>query len=139
MAVTVFNRCSINSTRLGLGLVLIYAVFTVTAAAQVSPADPTPKPVAIKFLEIGKSTDRSFLRTIEARWPVYDQWASYYIINYGTDREIARRERLITSSKFLQGVKHWGPRITLVRGGLTMTGPKTLFWKVPPGANNPLP
>lgn len=54
-----------------------------------------------------------------------------YIINYGTDTEIAAREKF----------RHFDrSRITLVRGGPHESGKVyTKLWRVPPGADNPTP
>ena len=63
--------------------------------------------------------------------------AQGYIINYGTDREITQRERLITSHITL---RRFDPaRITMVRGGNTGEGPRTRLFLVPQGAENPTP
>lgn len=59
-----------------------------------------------------------------------------YIINYGTDREIAVREKQIRVS--IQWRKFDATRITIVRGGFWKTV-KSEFWMVPPGAENPQP
>jgi hypothetical protein len=66
--------------------------------------------------------------------------AQGYIINYGTDREISRREALIRDHIRLR--RFDASRITLVRGGANPrgeTGVWTRLWLVPPGANNPTP
>ncbi|MEP6705477.1 MAG: hypothetical protein ABJB34_11785, partial [Acidobacteriota bacterium] len=61
-----------------------------------------------------------------------------YIINYGTDRQIAERERLITSHIALRNFDR--SRITLVRGGTTADGEaSTKLYRIPPGAENPAP
>jgi hypothetical protein len=61
-----------------------------------------------------------------------------YIINYGTDREIAARERLITNHAAFRGFDR--NRLTLVRGGASPDGePRTKLYRVPPGADNPTP
>lgn len=59
-----------------------------------------------------------------------------YIINYGTNAEIALREKWITSALFTR--KYDRSRITLVRGG-RKGGVRTVMWIVPPGAANPKP
>ena len=60
-----------------------------------------------------------------------------YIINYGTDRQIAARERLITNHIAFRNFDR--SRITLVRGGDTGEGPTTKLYRIPPGATNPAP
>ena len=64
--------------------------------------------------------------------------AQGYIINYGTDREIANRERQIR--KAISFLKLDPSRVTLVRGGASPNGGVyTKVWIVPPGADNPTP
>ena len=61
-----------------------------------------------------------------------------YIINYGTDKEIAAREKVITS--FIAMRKFDRSRITLVRGGASPDGiVHTKLYRIPPGAENPAP
>jgi hypothetical protein len=61
-----------------------------------------------------------------------------YIINYGTDRQIAARERLITNHIAVRNFDRG--RITLVRGGESPDGePRTKLYRIPPGAENPAP
>ncbi|HEY8561302.1 MAG TPA: hypothetical protein VIL74_13075 [Pyrinomonadaceae bacterium] len=65
--------------------------------------------------------------------------AQGYIINYGTDREIARREALIRNH--INFRKYDASRITFVRGGANPNGAgvHTRLWLVPPGAQPPTP
>ena len=58
-----------------------------------------------------------------------------YIINYGSTAEIVRREKVFTSAINFRNFDR--VRITLVRGG-RKTGPRTVFWSIPPGAVNPV-
>lgn len=60
-----------------------------------------------------------------------------YIINYGTDREIAAAERLINNHITFRRFDR--SRITLVRGGDTGSGANTKLYRIPPGAENPAP
>jgi len=60
-----------------------------------------------------------------------------YIINYGTDKDIAAREKLITNHIAFR--KFDRSRITLVRGGDRGNGPETKLYRIPPGAVNPNP
>jgi hypothetical protein len=61
-----------------------------------------------------------------------------YIINYGTDKEIAAREKLITNH--INFRKFDRSRITLVNGGASADGTvKTKLYRIPPGADNPNP
>ena len=65
-----------------------------------------------------------------------DPNATGYIINYGTAREIARREKQIRVSITFR--KYDIQRITFVRGGYRQII-KTDLWIVPPGAQPPTP
>lgn len=62
-----------------------------------------------------------------------------YIINYGTDREIAAREKQI--QRAIASRKFDASRVTIVKGGLNPNGEGVLtkIYIVPPGANNPEP
>lgn len=65
--------------------------------------------------------------------------AQGYIINYGTDREIARREKQIRDAVTFLNLD--APRLTMVNGGANPRGRGiwTKVWIVPPGADNPTP
>jgi hypothetical protein len=63
--------------------------------------------------------------------------ASGYIINYGTPREVATRERQIRAAIAFR--KYDISRITFVNGGNTGEGPRSKYWLVPAGANPPQP
>lgn len=62
-----------------------------------------------------------------------------YIINYGTDKEIAIREKQITKASSL--VRLDPIRLTIVSGGSNPNGAGvwTKVWIVPPGTDNPQP
>jgi hypothetical protein len=62
-----------------------------------------------------------------------------YIINYGTDREIAAREKQI--QKAISFRNYDASRLTIVRGGPNPNGAGvwTKVFTVPPGADNPTP
>jgi hypothetical protein len=60
-----------------------------------------------------------------------------YIINYGPDRDVTARERLIRNHITLR--RFDASRITIVRGGNTGTGINTRLFRVPAGAENPQP
>ena len=66
-----------------------------------------------------------------------DPRASGYIINYGTDREIARRENQIR--KAIAFLKYDISRITFVRCVNKVEGISTNYWFVPAGATPPTP
>lgn len=63
--------------------------------------------------------------------------AQGYIINYGTDRQIAAREKLIQNH--INFRKYDRSRITMVRGGNPDGVQNTKVYTVPPGAENPIP
>lgn len=63
--------------------------------------------------------------------------AQGYIINYGTDREIAAREKLIQNH--INFRKYDRSRVTMVRGGNPDGVQNTKVYTVPPGAENPIP
>lgn len=65
--------------------------------------------------------------------------AQGYIISYGTNREIARREKQIRDGLMFLNLD--ANRITLVNGGANPRGKGiwTKVWIVPPGADNPSP
>jgi PKD-like domain len=62
-----------------------------------------------------------------------------YIINYGTDEEIANRERQI--QKAIRFLKLDANHVTIVRGGENPNGAGvwTRIWIIPPGAEFPIP
>ncbi len=61
-----------------------------------------------------------------------------YIIVYGTENEMAARERLIVKSVNFRNFDR--SRITIVRGGTHLSGKVyTKLYRVPPGAENPAP
>ena len=62
-----------------------------------------------------------------------------YIINYGTNKEVAAREKQI--QKAINFLKLDGSRVTVVRGGANPNGAGvyTKVWIVPPGADDPTP
>lgn len=68
-----------------------------------------------------------------------DPGAQGYIINYGTDREVARREKQIRDAITFLNLD--ASRVTLVNGGANPNGKGvyTKVWIVPSGADNPQP
>jgi hypothetical protein len=100
-------------------------------------APPDIKPEAWISREVGPATKSTLVRAVNA---VINESFKFdrhqtYIINYGTSAQVAQRERWIRNAITF---RHFdGTRITLVNGG---PGPvRTLFWLVPPGAENPIP
>ena len=119
-------------------LVLIFFGFASNGITQepVKTAS-TDKPVAVKVFEIGKVSNREFARIWKREnWGFSDWINPLYIINYGNDKEIAFCEKVITDSIAFR--KFDRPRITLARGG-PLNGPRTVVWRVPYGADNPVP
>ncbi|MGH9947457.1 MAG: hypothetical protein ACRD6X_09670 [Pyrinomonadaceae bacterium] len=88
--------------------------------------------VAMEFGRVYKSTavmrNKQFFAEM-ANNPNYQA----YIINYGTPKQIALREKWITEQIFFRDFDR--SRITLVRGGKGRQ--RTVMWLVPPGAANP--
>jgi hypothetical protein len=97
--------------------------------------NPEPNPEAWIFSELGMAGQRLFQQ--QARNYLEQLWKSRiyqgYIINYGTRKQTAQREKWITSQMVSR--RFDGPRITLVNGGAGAV--RTVFWRVPPGAENP--
>ncbi|MDQ3179723.1 MAG: hypothetical protein M3Q33_04305 [Acidobacteriota bacterium] len=63
--------------------------------------------------------------------------AQGYIINYGSEKEIARREKQIRDA--IRFLKLDASRVTIVRGGDNGSGVETVFFIVPAGAEPPTP
>jgi len=91
--------------------------------------------------EFGKLPDDEVKARIDALYTALgnEPNAQGYIINYGTDKEIAARERQI--QKAIAFRKYDPSRVTIVRGGANPNGAGvwTKVWIVPPGADNPTP
>jgi len=69
-------------------------------------------------------------------WTTFRSVDEHYVINYGSHKEIVWRERAIADEMFLRNFDR--SRITLVNGGFG-TGPRTVIWKIPKGAEYPKP
>jgi len=100
--------------------------------------EPQETPKAIKFDEFEKATNGYVKMKMDAFFVELSNnpAAQGYIINYGTDREIAKREKQIRNSITFR--RYDVSRITLVRGG-NREVIKTDLWLVPPGAESPTP
>ena len=98
-----------------------------------------PKPTAVVIIEQKIAPDDDVKAQIDAFYIALnnDPSASGYIINYGTDKEIAKREKQI--EKAIAFRKYDRRRITLARGGNTGEGIITRYWLVPVGATTPAP
>ena len=104
--------------------------------SETAPVDPLPESTST---EQGKGPDDEVKAFVDAFYIQLnnDPSASGYIINYGTDKEIARRENQIR--KAIAFRKYDITRITFVRGGNTGEGIITRYWFVPAGATPPTP
>ena len=108
-----------------------------TTASETAPVAPKPDFVLVdEFGPLSNDEIRSRLDTFFSELS-NNPTNQGYIINYGTDRQIAARERLITNHIAFRNFDR--SRITLVRGGDTGDGPRTKLYRIPPGAENPTP
>lgn len=107
------------------------------SASETAPVAPRPESVLID--EFGKLVDDEVRGRLDNFFAELSNNPNNqgYIINYGTDRDIARLERLITNHINFRRFDR--SRITLVRGGDTGDGPRTKLYRIPPGAENPAP
>lgn len=96
-------------------------------------------PVSTLFTEFGPAVPDEIKAQIDNFYVELNNnpTAQGYIINYGTDREIARREKQIRDAIAFR--KQDPSRVTFVRGGDTGEGVKTKFYIVPAGATPPTP
>jgi hypothetical protein len=98
--------------------------------------EPPETPKAIKFDEFEKATN-GYVKMIMDTFFVElsnNPATQGFIINYGTEREIAKREKQIRVSIAFR--KFDASRITFVRGEYRKVI-KTDLWLVPPGAEPP--
>jgi hypothetical protein len=109
----------------------------VTTAQETAPVEARPTAVLIdQFGKLPNDEIRGRLDTFFAELQNNPNNQGY-IINYGTDKEIAAREKLITNHIAFRNFDR--SRITLVRGGNTGEGPSTKLYRIPPTAENPAP
>ena len=101
-------------------------------------AQPKLEPEAFVISEIGKATKSQLEATIKRLFRTIADNPSHhnYIVNYGSDAEIASREKVFLRAIIFRNFDR--ARVTLVRGG-RKAGPRTVFWSIPPGAANPVP
>jgi len=114
-------------------LILILVVMSSIAVAQTDE-----KPKAVKYSEFETATN-GYVKMIMDGFYVElsnNPSAQGYIINYGTDKEIAVREKQFRNAIYFR--KFDATRITLVRGGFRKKI-KSELWVVPSGAENPQP
>ena len=115
---------------------LLFLLLIVMSSAAFAQTQEAPKPV--KFDEFETATNGYVKMKMDYVYvELNNNPASQgYIINYGTDREIAIRRKQISVS--IAWRKFDGTRITIVEGGFR-DGVKSEIWIVPPGADNPQP
>lgn len=96
--------------------------------------EPNVKPEAWIFSDVGVTSMGRFQQQTRKFFEVYKKSRvdQGYIINYGTP-QIAQREKWILNQ--LDFRKPDRPRITMVNGGAGKV--RTVFWFVPPKAENP--
>ena len=109
-----------------------------TQFTETGPVQGKPEPVLVD--EFGKLSNDDIRTRLDNFFADLSNNPGHqgYIINYGTDAQIAARERLITNH--INFRKFDRTRITLVRGGASADGdPRTKLYRIPPGADNPNP
>lgn len=97
-------------------------------------------PIPVLVDEFGRLASKEFTSRIDKFWNELSNntGSQGYIINYGTDNEIAVREQLFVKTINFRNFDR--SRITLVRGGRHESGKVfTKMYRVPPGADNPTP
>ncbi|MGQ0541612.1 MAG: hypothetical protein ACT4O9_07160 [Blastocatellia bacterium] len=108
-----------------------------TTASERGPVDPRPTaPLVDEFGKLANDVIRGRLDTFFAEL-ANNPNNQGYIINYGTDRDVTAREKLINNHIKFRNFD--ASRITMVRGGDTGAGVNTKLYRVPPGADNPNP
>lgn len=98
-----------------------------------------PNPIAVLIDEFGKMPNDDVRGKLDL---FFTELANNpnnqgYIINYGTDKDVAAREKLILNH--INFRKFDRSRITLVRGGDNGGVINTKLYRIPPGADNPAP
>jgi aspartyl-tRNA synthetase len=94
------------------------------------------------FAEIGKANNlqvkKLFLEYDDILIKKFEKGLDYqgYIISYGTDKAVVRREKQIRDSYTFRRYDTY--RLTFVRGGIS-SKLKTVFWIIPEGAKLPKP
>jgi hypothetical protein len=120
-------------------LFLILVLMSSFVFAQSEDKTPAaPRLEAVKFEEFGKATNgyvKMLFDSIMVKLQANPN-AQLVIINYGSDREIAKREKQIRNAIAFR--RYETTRITLIRGGNEKVI-RTQFWIVPEGAETPMP
>ncbi|PYT01011.1 MAG: hypothetical protein DMF63_04940 [Acidobacteria bacterium] len=107
-------------------------------ASESAPVAPRPEAVLVD--EFGKIPNDDIRSRLDSFFTELSNQPNNqgYIINYGTDKEIAAREHLITNHIAFRNFDR--SRITLIRGGTSADGePRTKLYRIPPGAADPAP
>lgn len=115
---------------------LLFLLLLLMSSVGFAQTEKTPK--AFKFDEFEAATDGDVKMKMDYFYAELNNnpASQGYIINYGTDREIAIRRNQISLS--IAWRKFDGTRITIIDGGFR-DGVKSELWIVPPGAENPQP
>lgn len=119
-----------------LFLILILTSFVSLAQAQESSI-PTGDSGAYIFAELEKANNTEVKKRVEEFYKELKNQTNFqgYIINYGTGKEVARREKQFRS---LMNFRDYdAPKITFVRGGNNKL--KSVFWIVPASAESSKP
>lgn len=113
-------------------LFLIVFLLSISIYAQAQQ-----KPAAYKFFEYGKITDNELKEKLDNFYKELKKNNSQgYIIDYGTDKDVKKRQKQMKKSSAFQGAD--APKIEYVRG-LNKNETKTILWIVPKGALPPTP
>src|SRR5690606_12475815 len=124
-----------------ISVVMILGMCQVSVAQHQNSSEKS-RPAAVKLLEIGQATDRSasaqFSELLDSldrnKWNSWSPEFHMLIFLYGTEREIARRKRIIM--KVFGDTRWYHVRITLVEGG-ACKAVSTIVWQVPHDAKMP--
>jgi hypothetical protein len=140
------GTCSITVNTTGLtGGTNITAEVTVKGLPECCPNTASEtgsimsKPERERFDEFGKLPNDEVKARIQNMYVELgnNPNAQGYVINYGTEKEIAARERQIQEA--IRFLKLDGNRLTMIRGGANSFGTRSIIWIIPPGAKPPTP
>ncbi len=107
-------------------------------ASETAPVDTIPQAILVD--EFGKLSNDEIRGQLDIFFTTLSNFPTDrgYIINYGTSREIAARERLIQNHIRFRNFD--ASRITMISGGDSPDGiVRTKLYRVPQGADNPNP
>ena len=108
------------------------------SASETAPIKDKIEPERVD--DFGKAVNDEVKARVQNFYTTYlnpNPSAKGYIINYGTPKQIAAREKQITAA--IRFLKFDPSRVTMVSGGDRGNGIETTFWVVPPGADDPTP